>query len=448
MKNLLEQLNSFNPAERKVALTELLKINTTCQPEGTNVNMHFHSFNSYNCENWSPTRVAYESKLRGLYAAGIIDFDVIDGCDEFLETAELLGLRASVGIETRAFHTEYAHLEIDSPGEPGVSYIAGSGFVTPLVEGSVQATTLAAYRKKALERNLALIGRINASVPAVAIDYFADVIPLTPNGNATERHIIQAYIKSTAKKYPDTVKLTKVWSEVLGKSEAEMTTVLQNMSLMEDMVRAKLAKKGGVGYVQPTIETFPKMEEFFAWTKSCGAIPLESWLDGTSAGETDAKALLELSRQKGALGLNIIPDRNWNIKDADVKAKKYNKLKEIVSIAESMDFPLHIGTEMNKVGLPFADDLAGAELKPFKQAFLTGAQIFVGHSTLQRFAKFSYANDEVDAYFGNNAKVKNNFFASVGALSPVNKSIADTLRNAGPDKSFSIIQDAVKAGKW
>jgi hypothetical protein len=373
---------------------------------------------------------------------------VIDGCDEFLETAELLGLRASVGIETRAFHTEYAHLEIDSPGEPGVSYIAGSGFVTPLVDASAQATTLAAYRKKAMERNLALIGRINNSVPAVAIDYLADVIPLTPNCNATERHIIQAYIKSSAEKYPDTVKLTKVWSEVLGKTESEMATILQNMSFMEDLVRAKLAKKGGVGYVQPTNETFPKMEEFFAWTKSCGAIPLESWLDGTSAGEADAKALLELSRQKGALGLNIIPDRNWNIKDAEVKAKKYNKLKEIVSIAESMDFPLHIGTEMNKVGLPFADDLAGAELKPFKQTFLTGAQIFVGHSTLQRFAGFSYSSNEVDAYFGNNTKAKNNFFASVGALPPITKQIADQLRNAGVEKSFSIIQNALKNKNW
>ena len=440
-------MNSFNVLERKQALNEILSKNPTFSGEGKNVNLHFHSFNSYNCENWSPTRIAYESKLRGLYASGIIDFDVIDGRDEFMDASELLGLRASVGIETRAFLTEYSHFEIDSPGEPGVSYIAGSGFVSPLSEGSIQALTLAEYRNKALERNVALIGRINAGIPQIAVDYLEDVLPLTPSGNATERHIIQAYIQKSIKQNADKRVLYVLWSEVLGKTAVEVEAAFQNMPAMEDLVRAKLAKKGGVGYVQPTADTFPKVEDFFAWTRSCGAIPLESWLDGTSKGEEDGKALLELSRQKGALGLNIIPDRNWNIKDPEVKTLKYCKLKEIVQIAENMDFPLQIGTEMNKLGLPFADDLEGEYLKPFKNSFLNGAKILVGHSTLQRFAGFSYSDKQVDAQF-KNTKHKNDFFASVGALSPVTKQIGDILRNAGTDKSFAIIQDAVKNGKF
>jgi len=448
MDKLIEQMNSFNPSERNSALIELLKKKPTFHPEGSNVNLHIHSFNSYNFENWSPTRIAFESKLRGLYAAGIIDFDVIDGRDEFLEAAELLGLRASVGIETRAFLTEYSNLEIDSPGEPGVSYIAGSGFVTPFCEGSSQAVILSEYRNKALERNLALIGRINGQISEIAIDYFIDVIPLTPSHNATERHIIQAYIQKSIQCYPDRQKLHQLWSGILGKSIAEVENVFQNIPLLEDMVRTRLAKKGGVGYEQPTIDTFPKVEDFFAWTRSCGAIPLESWLDGTSKGEEDGRALLELSREKGALGLNIIPDRNWNIRDPEIRALKYNKLKEIVHIAGSMDFPIQVGTEMNKTGLPFVDDLEGENLKPFKDAFLNGAKILIGHATLQRFAGFSYSSADADDFFSHNLKQKNEFFASVGELSPVNKVIANKLRNAGKEKSFSVIKDAIKTGKW
>jgi hypothetical protein len=444
----IRKMNSFNPSERMDALIELLNKNPPFHPEGSNVNLHFHSFNSYNCENWSPTRIAFESKLRGLFAAGIIDFDVIDGREEFLEAAELLGLRASVGIETRAFLTEYSHLEIDSPGEPGVSYIAGSGFVIPFAEGSSQANTLAEYRKKALERNLALVWRINSRIPEIAIDYFTDVVPLTPSGNATERHIIQAYIQKSVQSYPDMQKLHKIWSGILEKTVDEIEIILQNIPLLEDLVRARLAKKGGVGYEQPTIDTFPKVEDFFAWASSCGAVPLESWLDGTSKGEEDGKALLELSRQKGALGLNIIPERNWNIKNPETKSFKYNKLKEIVQIAGSMDFPLQIGTEMNKPGLPFADDLEGEYLNPFKNAFLSGAKILIGHSTLQRFAGFSYSGAEAEDFFRHNLKQKNEFFASVGELSPVNKAIAIKLKNAGKDKSFSVIQDALKKGCW
>ncbi len=446
-KDLLDKMNSFNVSERKLALQEILEKKIEFSPEGVNVNMHFHSFNSYNCENWSPTRIAYESKHRGLYASGIIDFDVIDGRDEFLEAAEWLGLRASVGIETRAFHTEFSELEIDSPGEPGVSYIAGAGFVTPLPEGSQQANTLAGYRQKALDRNLGLIARINAKLPSIAIDYYADCLPLTPGGNATERHIIQAYIKKSINQYADSSKLYSVWSDILGKKMTEVADLFENTPALEDLVRSKIAKKGSVGYVQPTIDTFPKLEDFFAWTKSCGAIPLESWLDGTSAGEADPVKLLELSKQKGALGLNIIPDRNWNIKNPEVKALKYRKLKEITEVAGRMEMPLHIGTEMNKAGLPFADDLSGEALKPFKNQFLTGAKIFVGHAVLQRFAGFSYANEQVDLEFKSTA-LKNEFFASVGSLAPVNRQVADRLRNAGKEKSFSIIQDALKSGSW
>ena len=447
MQNLLERMNSFNAEERKQALMELINKNNEYTKEGTNVNMHFHSFNSYNCENWSPTRIAFESKQRGLYATGIIDFDVIDGRDEFLEASELLGLRASVGIETRAFHTEFSNREVDSPGEPGVSYIAGAGFVTPFEENSQQAKTLAKYRQKALERNLALIQRINAAISIISIDYYEDVIPLTPSGNATERHIIQAYIKKTNQRYPDKIALQRIWSEIFGKTVVEVDALFQNIPALEDAVRAKIAKKGGVGYVQPTIDTFPKMEEFFAWTKSCGAIPLESWLDGTSAGESDPVKLLELSRQKGAMGLNIIPDRNWNIKDPELKSLKYNKLKEIIAVASSMDMPLHIGTEMNKMGLPFTDDLEGLELKPFKKQFITGAKIFIGHSVLQRFAGFSYVSKEAEMTF-KTTKLKNDFFAMVGELPPITKSIADKLRNAGKGKSLILIQDALKSGKW
>ena len=441
-------MNSFNPSNRKDALNELLNQNPIFHPESSNVNLHFHSFNSYNSENWSPTRIACESKLRGLYAAGIIAFDVIDGRDEFLEAAELLGLRASVGIETRAFLTEYSHLEIDSPGEPGVSYIAGSGFVNPFAEGSSQAITLAKYRNKALGRNLALVGRINGQMPEIAIDYLTEVVPLTPSGNATERHIIQAYIQKSIRANSYKQRLYKLWGEILGKPFSEVESIFQNIPKLEDLVRARLAKKGGVGYVQPTADTFPKVEDFFAWTRSCGAVPLESWLDGTSRGEEDGKALLELSREKGAMGLNIIPDRNWNIRDPEVKALKYNKLKEIVYIADQMDFPIQIGTEMNKAGLPFADDLEGEYLKPFKNSFLNGAKILIGHAVLQRFAGFSYSSAETDDFFNHNLKHKNEFFASVGELPPVNRTIADILRNAGKEQPFTIIQDALKKGKW
>ena len=126
--NMLDSLNSFDERTRRETLEQLAR--TTAFPETTPcVNMHLHSFFSYNGEGWSPSRIAFEMKRLGVHAAAICDFDVLQGLDEFLAAADLLQLRAAVACETRAFVPEWADMEINSPGEPGVFYFMGMGFV-------------------------------------------------------------------------------------------------------------------------------------------------------------------------------------------------------------------------------------------------------------------------------------------------------------------------------
>lgn len=217
---------------------------------------------------------------------------------------------------------------------------------------------------------------------------------------------------------------------------------------MEEVLRAKFAKRGGFGYLQPTATSFPKVEDFFAWVKSCGAIPMESWLDGTSAGESNPKELLELSMSKGAAALNLIPDRNWNIKDSETKAKKIANLREVVKVADALNLPLNIGTEMNRKGQLFADELNGPVLHEFKGKFLKGARILVGHSILARFADFTYLGSKSENIFGNRIADRNRFFETIGSLPPVTKQIADKFRDAGQEKSYSIIYESSRNGKW
>jgi len=443
----LEQvLSSFDPKERRAALIQLQNQLSFNNDEQQNVNMHFHSFNSYNAEFWSPTQIAWEAKKNALYAAGIIDFDVLSGLEEYFEAGELLGLRTSVGIETRAFLNEYADKEIDSPGEPGVSYIAGTGFYKMPDKSSKQASILESYSQKAAARNIDLIERINKHVPEIALDY-SEVLALTPSGNATERHIISAYIQKASKVFPEQNGLISYWSGLLGLDTEQTADLITSGHKLEDVVRSKFAKRGGYGYVQPSSDTFPPVEDFFAFVKSCGAIPMESWLDGTSDGEKDGLALLELSKSKGAAALNLIPDRNWNIPDSKVKAIKTENLRKIIETAVSMDMPIHIGTETNKKGLPFVDDLNGADLNPYKEIFLNGARIIVGHTLLGRFAGFTYVGEQAESEFAG-LKKRNAFFASVGALPALDSKIANVLREAGTEKAFGIMCDSAKQGKW
>lgn len=440
-KALEQKLDSFDPVARREALGRMAALALPPAPVSENINLHFHSFFSYNAEGWSPSHIAWAAHRAGLYAAGLCDFDVLDGLDEFLQAGELLGLRATVNLETRAFLKEYADREISSPGEPGVTYIMGAGFAHLPAAGTEQAAGLADYRARAQARNLDLVARINPHVPAIALEYERDVLPLTPQGAPTERHIVKAYLNRSQAVYGTPERVAAFWAEILGKPAADVQAMLGTPK-MEEAVRSRLVKRGGLGYVQPSVDTFPPADDFIAWVTACGAIPMITWLDGTTDGEKDGRALLECLCAKGARALNIIPDRNWNLADADARAVKVANLRAIVAAADDLGLPINIGTEMNRDGLPFVDDLSGPVLREFKESFLRGAQILVGHSILLRYAGVSYTTSEEPL------PARNAFFASVGALPPLTAPVAAKLRALGPEKALTAIHDAAARGSW
>lgn len=411
-----------------------------------NINMHIHSHFSYNAKNWSPTRIAQACAASGLDAAGLIDFDVLDGLDEFYAEGERLGLRTVVGMETRVFYHEFADKEIDSPGEPGVHYMDGIGFCRLPTAGTPSASGLQRWRDNAQQRNYELIARINPHVPDIAIDNETQVVPLSPGRCPTERHIISAYVAQADATFSGAA-LMEFWSQALEKSAEEVKTLLADRPRMADVVRTRFAKRGGFGYVQPTEESFPAMDDFIDWVCDCGAIPMESWLDGTSEGEAHAEILLDTSVAKGCRALNIIPDRNWNVADAETKKMKITKLRTIVKLADARHLPLCIGTEMNKAGLPFVDDLCGPVLSEFAETFYRGAMVLVGHTICGRFAEFGYLSQAAEETFRTMKKC-NDFFASVGELPPVTAPVADALRRAEPEKALDKINASIRTGAW
>ncbi len=430
------QLGLFDTSERLAALKALAaRFGDGLLVEGSNVNMHFHSFFSFNAEDWSPSRIAWESRKAGLYAAGLCDFDVLDGLDEFIEAGLILGLRTTVNLETRAFVEEFADVDINSPGEAGVAYVMGAGFAARIAEGTAQAEGLQGYRDRARARNIALVERINAALPDIAIDYTEDVLPLTPAGGATERHIVRAYTNKARQVFEHPEPTAQFWTEILGKDLLEVIELLADLPGLEDVVRAKLVKRGGIGYIAPSPDTFPRVDDFIDWVASCDAIPMTTWLDGTSGGESDPAAYLECLRAKGAVALNIIPDRNWNIADPELRATKIANLNDVVAAANAMDLPVNIGTEMNKRGLPFVDSLDVEALAPHKETFLRGARIMVGHTLLLRYAGISYIGERAKTEFPD-VKAKNAFFESVGAGRPLTLREAQELTAMGDDTAY------------
>jgi hypothetical protein len=289
---------------------------------------------------------------------------------------------------------------------------------------------LASMRARAERRNRDMLRRVNAHMDPAMLDYDEDVLPLTPAGNATERHMLAAYIREAARRFPSDSDLAAFWAGKLGSNSAQMGAILHDYPKLSNLARAKLMKKGGVGYVLPGPESFPTLDEYHDMIEACGALPCATWLDGASAGEQAIEELMSLLIAKGVVAMNIVPDRNWNIADPAARALKVAKLHEIVAIAEELALPLNVGTEMNSPGNKLVDDFDVPEMAPLRQAFLDGAHFIYGHTIMQRALGLGYQSEWAVAHFPGRRQ-RNAFYTAVGYRVPPGPASAERLRELG-----------------
>jgi len=413
MTDLETQLNDFSPLKRAEALDALISAGASHPDEQAAVNLHCHTFFSFNAYGYSPMALAWLAGQKGFKALGIVDFDVLDGVDEFLNTCERLSVRGSAGLETRVYIPEFSIREINSPGEPGIYYYMGIGFTSNAVPTDV-APILADMRHRADQRNRAMVERINDHLSPLTVDYDRDVLPLTPAGNATERHLLAAYTRAAADHFADPAQF---WAGKLELPEEQIRAQIADTPKFQNTIRAKLMKRGGVGYTQPGPDTFPTVEQVNRLIIACGALPCATWLDGMSSGEQSMAELLDLLIAKGAVALNIIPDRNWNIPDPEMRRAKVQKLYEVVELAQKLNLPLNIGTEMNAFGQKLMDDFSAPELRPVRQAFLEGADFIYGHTMLQKTAGLGYQSQWAQTHLPDRP-ARNIFYTKAGSLIP------------------------------
>ncbi|MFH0964186.1 MAG: hypothetical protein V2A58_09250 [Planctomycetota bacterium] len=385
---LVGELQSFDRGRRERALRELAsmveegKIRFPAPLPITN--MHLHTFYSFNAMGYSPARIIYEAKAKRLAAAGTVDFDVLDGVEETLLAGDLLEVKAAAGIETRVFIADYRGKVINSPNEPGIYYVAGIGFTSGEPKGEAAKKTLAKLRALAHRRTVEIAKRVNEFLGEVQVDFERDVAPLTPAGNATERHLLQAYDEAARRRFPKRGERVEFWATKLGEEEGKVAGILDKAAEFHELARARLMKFGSVGYAPPREENFPTFDEVVGMIRDAGAIPSATFLDGMSEGERDVRTLMEYVRAHGVEAVTLIPERNWRIADAGEKKRKLAKLAECIEVAKGLGMPLLAGTEMNKGGQPFVDDFETPELAPYTGDFLAGAHVVVEHTMRAR----------------------------------------------------------------
>ena len=426
---LEEQLNHFDRAQRREAFLSLAAAadaNALKLPDmGAAFNLHCHSFFSFNGYGYSPAALVWNGRKLGLSAMALVDFDVLDGVDEFLDCARRLRLRAGAGMETRVYVPEFHDDEINSPGEPGVAYHVGIGFTGSQIK---DPALLAHLKAMAQQRTKTVIEKVNTLLHEIALDYETEVLTLTPKNNPTERHVCLAYDRKARRLFADTERLVNFWCSKLDLPKEAVEKGIDAPPVFQGVIRSKTMKSGGVGYSAARGEDFPKLEAVNRFIGDNGAIPTFAFLDGFSSGEQQMDRLLEVMMAAGAAAVNIIPDRNWNIADPETRALKERNLDAFIAKARERDLPILVGTEMNAFGQKKVDDFDAPALKPYYQDFVKGMYILHGHTVLQGAAGLGYLSDWAQRSFASVSE-KNNFYQAFG-------------EHAAPDCHMSICAEA------
>ncbi len=417
---LLRNLDSFDAAVRLAAVKEIAREiaeGELTPPVPENIsNVHLHTFHSYSACGYSPSRIVWEARRRGLAVVGVCDFDVLDSLDEALAAGRTLGVRTTVSLETRSFASTYFDREVSSPGEPGVLYVMGMGFSRMPKPASPAAAFIAGLKTQSRARNVAMLKKINPATAPVELDYDRDVLPLTPSGNPTERHLCAAYDAKARNLLPGDEARAAYWSKTLGIDQAAIAKILDDPGALQTAIRSNLMKKGGPGYAQPDSGSFPAVRDVFKTVRDVGAIPCLPWVDGLSPGEANPDELLDDAIRWGVRMVNIIPERNWNFSDPDVKKRKLAALEKFVHAARRRHIPVAAGTELNAPGQKFVDDFDRPELAPYLSDFMDAAYFVYGHTVLEGAARMGLMSDWAAAAFPNDPAGANAFYTKVGRI--------------------------------
>lgn len=396
-------------------------------------NGHMHTTESFNPLGRSPLGAVLHAKLNGWSFLGTAEFDTDAGAKAARAAGYLLGLRTFCAVETRVVVPWVPKgVEINSPGEPQIAYHAFMGFPTRRRLPEETGRFLFVRGRAANVRNETIVREVN-DAKGFKLDLRKHVHPLTPHGNITERHICSAYAQhghkitdpqdQSAWRKSD----SEFWAEKLQVDVDQID--LETPFALELLIREKLMKKGGPGYVEPTSGMFPEISLMNQAALLCGAMPTVMWLNGIQGAEADVESFLDQHMADGVCAVCIIPERNLG--------GKLVHLEKLVAAASDRGLLIIPGTELNKPGQwEYVHCEETNDLLKFSGEFGTSLFAAYGHQVLLDWCGFGLTSEWAKKKFPT-LKERKAFFAQVGkAIDPAHEEEVASLSTTTPISGF------------
>jgi hypothetical protein len=330
----------------------------------------------------SPTEAVWFAYVEGLEYFGINDHYTISGHEEFRSACRIAVLKSTYSIEAIAMDAESLRKgrRYNDPDNPGYCYLVGKGVVRDLQPSSRGSRILQTMRRSLRDRNKNIVNRLNGYVQGRGVDLglmYEAVEALTPRGNTTERHVVQAFCERMAGLFPDMEERFEFYRQILGNSVTGDT--LYDPVELQTLVRARLVKSGMPCYVEEDHKAFTTVENLVDLYLEYGAIPIYPLMGNPiTEEEEDLEALFSKMKRYRLNALEIIDYRT-----------EISRAQEIIDAASSQGFPVFIGTEHNtKSPLPLVGPVAA--YPDFYTYLRRSANFLIGHQRLMEQCNFGF----------------------------------------------------------
>ncbi|MBN2323147.1 MAG: hypothetical protein JXQ30_05380 [Spirochaetes bacterium] len=402
---LIEALWNGESDARLGALASLVE-KSRKKEKRVGINLHVHTNESYSVFR-SPTEAVWYAFTNGVGYFGINDHYTIAGHAEFGKACRIAGIRAVFSIEAIAMDHEAAAdgRRYNDPNNPGRCYLIGKGVTRDLVTGERYDTILSRMKNAIQRRNRKIIELLNrhAAGKGYPVDLcYEDVSALTPRGNATERHVVQAYCEKLDSLAGGKRNRLDIYRGAVGEAVSEAT--LSDPADLLNTVRAELVKAGKPCYVEEDPEAFASMEDLIGIYKEYGAVPTYPFMGHpVTEEEKDLDRLFRKVTGYRMYAFDLVEFRT-----------SLETASTIISYAENKGFPVFVGTEHNTKRLdPMVGEIAR---DPLLRGYLKKSANFVlGHQILTRVLDYGYLTESGTPRIGN-LKEGFDLYSSVGAM--------------------------------
>ena len=253
----------------------------------------------------------------GLSALGINDFITTAGYEAFMESALVHRIFPLFNIE---FITLYAEArekgwQVNDPDNPGRTYFCGKGLPWPFNPPADFTQFLRRLRNAENNRVFEMAERLNRHLDQVEprIKISQDGLRALAKSLVRERHLARAVRMAVAGEYPAQEERHAAFTRIF--SGTPPIAALTDDAALENEIRSRLLKKGGVAYLTEDSGTFPALSQVRDLLIRVGGIPCYPVLLDNPDGqctpfERDPEVLAEELKALNIHAVEFIPSRN------------------------------------------------------------------------------------------------------------------------------------------